>query len=630
MSGRQKALLLVSGMGGAGYAAWKTLFPWIGDDIKTIRVFLEVLKRIGENFSKGRTVLDMFEENVVKLPKKTFIIFEDRQYSYEFVDTMANKVANLAASWNLPRDSSVAMMIENEPAFVWTFLGLQKAGLVGAFINYHLKAHPLIHSIKVSDAPVLIIGSGDGHLESIQEILNDLPDIKIYVQGKRQTDLPSKFVAMDDVLLRTLPVALSKVHREGTTLRSPVCYIYTSGTTGLPKPAIINNSKAMSSSVYWQAFGYNENDIGYAVTPLYHSASTTLCLFNTIERGATIVLRRKFSARHYWEDVRKYKVTVIQYIGELCRYLLRVPKNDLDGVHNVRVAFGNGLRIDIWEEFKTRFKIPRIVEFFGATEGTGSFLNATGKVGAIGRMSPFMKATVFRDKSFQINFIQFDTRSEKPIRDKNGRCIHIKPGEVGLVICGVNEEFYSGFYKGSKEMNEKKFIRDVFEEGDRWFSFGDLIYLDENYNVYFRDRTGDTFRWKSENVSTAEVADVMSRIPFIRDVNVYGVTIPGEDGRAGMAAILLKNKTDKITDDKLRTIYSVCEKELPNYARPVFLRFMSNFIVTQTMKNRKVELVEEGYDLGKVKDPLYFIDSKNKTYSPLSLENFQIVMSSKL
>ncbi|XP_062568232.1 long-chain fatty acid transport protein 6-like [Saccostrea cucullata] len=253
MSGRQKALLLVSGMGGAGYAAWKTLFPWIGDDIKTIRVFLEVLKRIGENFSKGRTVLDMFEENVVKLPKKTFIIFEDRQYSYEFVDTMANKVANLAASWNLPRDSSVAMMIENEPAFVWTFLGLQKAGLVGAFINYHLKAHPLIHSIKVSDAPVLIIGSGDGHLESIQEILNDLPDIKIYVQGKRQTDLPSKFVAMDDVLLRTLPVALSKVHREGTTLRSPVCYIYTSGTTGLPKPAIINNSKAMSSSVYWQA-----------------------------------------------------------------------------------------------------------------------------------------------------------------------------------------------------------------------------------------------------------------------------------------------------------------------------------------------------------------------------------------
>ncbi|XP_061172698.1 long-chain fatty acid transport protein 6-like [Saccostrea echinata] len=628
MSKQQKAILIASGLVGTGYAAWKTWFPWIGDDIQTIQATLKALKKIGQHISQMRTVLDMFEDDVTRVPNKTFIIFEDRQYSYEFVDSMANKVANLAASWNLPRDTPVAMMIENEPAFVWTFIGLWKAGLIGALINYHLKAHPLIHSIKVSEAPVLIIGSGDDHLRSIEEILNDIPNIKIYVQGKRQIDLPSNLLSMDEVLLWTLPVPLCKVHREGTTMRSPILYIYTSGTTGLPKPAIVNNAKAVIASAYWQAFDYTENDIVYVVAPLYHSVSLALCLFNTIERGATIVLRRKFSARHYWEDVRKHKVTVIQYIGELCRYLLRVPENDLDGVHNVRMAVGNGLRIDIWEEFKTRFKIPRIVEIFGATEGSGALLNVTGKVGAVGRMSPFMKAVIFRNKNSQMHFIKFDNRTEEPIRDQNGKCIMIKPGEIGLVISGFNEEFYSGFYKGSKEMNEKKLIRNVFEKGDRWFSFGDLIYLDENYNVYFRDRTGDTFRWKGENVSTTEVADIISRIPFICDVNVFGVSIPGEDGRAGMAAIILKE--NQITADKLRTIYSVCEKELPVYARPLFLRFMPEFIVTQTMKNRKVELVEEGYDMEKVKDPLYFIDTKNKTYSLLTLENYQGALSSKL
>lgn len=630
MSKKQKAALAATGIAGASLVAWKAFFPWVGDDIKTIRAISKALKMIGKNIMEGRTGLKMLEENVARFPKKTFIIFEDRHFSYEYVDAMSNRVANLAITWDLPLHTPVAMMIENEPAFLWTFFGLRKAGLSAAFINFHLKGNPLVHSLKVSEAPVLIIGQGDEHLQSLQEIMSELPDMKKYVMGSQQAYLPPEFIAMDEILLRTLPVPLSSACRGEQSLLDPVCYIYTSGTTGLPKPAIINQAKAIGVSSFWQCFDFNENDIAYAVTPLYHSASFLVCVYNSLDRGATVVLRRKFSARHYWEDVRKHKVTVIQYIGELCRYLLRVPKSDLDGVHNVRVAFGNGLRVDIWEEFKNRFKIPRIVEFFGATEGTGSFINLTNTVGAVGRLSPLMRATIYRDSNFQTHFLKFDNSTEKPVRDKNGLCIPIKPGEVGLVISSVNEQLYTGFYKGPKEMNEKKFVRDVFKKGDRFFSFGDLVYLDKNYNIYFRDRTGDTFRWKSENVSTSEVANVIGRIPCIRDVNVYGVTIPGEDGRAGMAAIMLKHEDNQITDDKLRTIYSVCQKELPVYARPLFIRFMSEFIITQTMKNRKVELVEEGYDLQKVDDPIYFYDSKNKTYSPLTRTNYEGVLSSKL
>lgn len=630
MSKKQKAALAATGLAGASLVAWKALFPWIGDDIKTIRALSKALEMGGKNVMAGRTGLKMLEENVARFPKKTFIIFEDRHYSYEFVDAMANKVANLAMTWGLPHHTPVAMMVENEPAFLWTFFGLRKAGLSAALINYHLKGHPLIHSLKVCDAPILIIGQGDEHFRSLQEVQSELPDMKKYVMGTQQSDLPPDFIAMDEILLRIPPVPLSQACRGEQSLLDPVCYIYTSGTTGLPKPAIVNQAKSIAAAAFWHCFDFNENDIAYAVTPLYHSASLMVCVYNTLERGATVVLRRKFSARHYWEDVRKHRVTVIQYIGELCRYLLRVPKSDLDGVHNVRVAFGNGLRVDIWEEFKNRFRIPNIVEFFGATEGTGSFVNVTNTVGAIGRLSPLMKATVFRNAGFQTHFLKFDNSTEKPIRDKDGLCIPIKPGEIGLVISSVNEQLYTGFYKGPKEMNEKKFVRDVFKKGDRYFSFGDLVYLDKNYNVFFRDRTGDTFRWKSENVSTSEVADVIARIPSIRDVNVYGVTIPGEDGRAGMAAIILKQEDNQITDEKLRTIYSVCQKELPVYARPLFIRFMSEFIVTQTMKNRKVELVDEGYDLQKVNDPLYFYDSKNKTYSPLTRANYESILSSKL
>lgn len=626
-TGKEIAVGALAGTATTALVAWRTLFPYIGDDIRTLYRTRPYTRSIIGGIMSGKFLVDVYEEKVARDPKKTCIIHEDRSYSYELVDAMANRVANVAMTWNLAPNDTVATMIYNEPAFVWTFLGLLKIGMADAFINYHLTAKPLLHSLNVSDAKVIIVGAGDELLESILEIRTDLPAVPIYVQGRGQADVPDGMLSFDDVIMRTLPTNICKSVRAHVNLMSPMCYIYTSGTTGLPKPAIINQAKASGTSKTYSLFDFCSNDVMYIVTPLYHSAAALLCLFNTFDTGATMVLRKKFSASHYFEDCRKYDVTIIQYIGELFRYILALPETPLDPVHKIRVAFGNGLRPDIWAEFQKRFNIPWIMEFFGATEGTGALLNVTNKVGACGRLSPLMRWAslgTFQD----VHIIKYDAIEEEPIRDKNGHCISVKPGEHGLFIAPIPET-YIGFYKGDQKLNEKKILRNVFRDGDRYFSFGDLLFLDTDYYVYFRDRVGDTFRWKGENVSTREVCDVISTMEFVQDVNVYGVTIPGTEGRAGMAAICTKGNVD-VTSGMLQSLYQLCQKNLPSYARPIFLRFQKDFIVTQTMKHRKIELVQDGYDLTKVSDPLFYMDNEGKSYTPLSHSAVERIIHSKL
>ncbi|XP_062581210.1 long-chain fatty acid transport protein 2-like [Saccostrea cucullata] len=627
MVGRDGLMAAVAGGLGGGVLAWKAFYPSLVDDIRTIRRIRKPQELTTRDVTSRRLVIDMFEETSRLHPERVFVVFEDKIYTYSMINSMASRVANIVARWNLSIGDAVAMMIYNSPEFLWTFLGLLKLGLAGAFINYHLQEEPLIHSLTASQTKYLIVGKGPELLDTIKSVSDKLPaDFKIFVSGATADSLPDKFTSFDEQMMQSLPVAVCKSTREKVTLRSPVCYIYTSGTTGLPKPAIINQAKAIRQTHGYRAIDFTQQDVTYVVTPLYHSAATCVGVFNTIGEGATIVLRRKFSASHYWEDVRKYKVTVIQYIGELCRYLLRQPKNPLDGVHCVRAAFGNGLRSDIWREFKTRFNIPQIYEFFGATEGTAILLNCCNKVGALGRWSPLIRWMNGKGKGFCI--VKFDPITNKPIRGKEGKCVLINPGETGLLLA-VMPPNTNKIYLGTKEMDDKKIVRDVLENGDTFFNFGDSVYLDFDYYVYFRDRIGDTFRWKGENVSTTEVAHVMTQLNFIHDVNVYGIPISGSDGKAGMAAVQLEDG-HLMTDETLKKLYEHVFKHLPHYARPIFIRVVAEFVTTQTMKHRKLELVEEGFNVDLIKDPLFVINHKSKTYDRLNSSNIGTIVTSRL
>ncbi|XP_078283610.1 long-chain fatty acid transport protein 2-like isoform X2 [Rhinoraja longicauda] len=391
-------------------------------------------------------------------------------------------------------------------------------------------------------------------------------------------------------------------------------------SAGLPKAAIINHLRAHRMASFVTGCGFCSSDILYITLPLYHSSGSLLGIGSCISAGATAVLRRKFSASQFWDDCRKHNVTVIQYIGELLRYLCNVPKKNNDRDHTVRVALGNGARADVWKEFLNRFGNIRICEFYGATEGNVGFMNYGGKIGAAGKVNFFTKMLL------PFHLVKYDAEIEAPVRDANGYCIKVPTGEVGLLLGEITPKTPFIGYVGNTTLTEKKHLRDVFRKGDVYFNSGDLMMLDHDNFIYFQDRIGDTYRWKGENVSTVEVADVLSMLDFVQNVCVYGVTVPGHEGRIGMAAIQLHPEVDMDGEQ----LYERVVDDLPVYARPRFLRIQKAIETTGTFKYYKVTLVKEGFNPDVVQDSLFILDDKKKAYVPMDQEIYQTVISNQI
>jgi fatty-acyl-CoA synthase len=380
------------------------------------------------------------------------------------------------------------------------------------------------------------------------------------------------------------------------TAKDPALLIYTSGTTGLPKAARISHMRAQ---LYMRAFagatGAVETDIIYVALPLYHATGGLCATGAALLNGGCVVLKRKFSASQFWPDVVAERCTMFVYIGELCRYLVNQPPQEDESRHRLRMAFGNGLSADVWREMRLRFRIPQVLEFYGSTEGNVSMFNFDGREGAIGRAPRWLR------KKVNARLVQFDIEAEEPVRGPSGFGVECGPGQIGECVGKINlsdaRTAFSGYL--DKAASEKKILRNLFEPGDAWFRTGDLMRQDSEGYFYFIDRIGDTFRWKGENVSTTEVAARLQTAPGVLEANVYGVTIPGADGRAGMAGLVVGPEFDiKVFGDHV-------EQELPSYAQPVFVRILPTIETTGTFKYRKVDLVREGYDLGQVRTPLY-------------------------
>ena len=400
--------------------------------------------------------------------------------------------------------------------------------------------------------------------------------------------------------------------RAGVTCKDRAFYIFTSGTTGLPKAANITHLRMLFMMYgFAGALDSGPRDRMYDVLPLYHSAGGICAVGVALTAGGSLVLRRKLSVHEFWNDCFRYKPTCFQYIGELCRYLLNAPPGAHERDHALRVITGNGLRPEIWSAFQQRFAIPKIIEFYGATEGNVSLLNYDGKVGAVGRVPSYMRRLV------TTRIVRFDIEREMPIRGADGFCIECAPGEVGEAIGQITDEpgkTFDGYTQAAD--TQKKVLRDVFEKGDAWFRTGDLMRHDELGYFYFVDRIGDTFRWKGENVATSEVSEALGVVPGIQEANVYGVAVPGQDGRAGMAALVVGPGFD------VATLAQKLAGNLAPYARPVFLRLQPEMEITGTFKQRKVELVKEGFDPNTIRDPIYWLDPATERYEPLDAARY--------
>ncbi len=559
------------------------------------------------------TIVDIIQSQARETPDATAFYYLDSNMSYAALDAAADRIAHWARQSGVQQGHAVALLMENRPDYVACWLGLLKAGAIAALINTNLRGNALAHSIAISGARHVIVGNelADAYLEAAPQIE---PRPAGWSAGGRAEGLED----LDAAVLPNTPA--DPGWRHGITCKDKAFYIYTSGTTGLPKASNFTHLR-MLFMMHGFAGGLNAkpSDRLYNVLPLYHSAGGVCALGPALLTGGSVILKRKFSVHEFWEDVHRYEATLFQYIGELCRYLLNAPASRYEHEHKIRAITGNGLRPEIWKNFQQRFAIPKIVEFYGATEGNVSMLNYDGTVGAVGRIPSYMRGI------FATRIVKFDIEHETPVRGWDGRCIECKPNEAGEVIGKISSEpgrTFDGYTR--KEDTEKKVLRDVFEEGDSWFRTGDLMRRDEHGYFFFVDRIGDTFRWKGENVATSEVSEALSVLPGVKEANVYGVAVPGMDGRAGMAALVTAPGFD------IAGLADGLAGNLPAYARPVFVRLLPEIEITGTFKQRKVELVKAGFDLSAFRDPIYWLDPETKQYAPLTREKYAAIISGQV
>ena len=550
--------------------------------------------------AQAYTVGDRFAEAAVTHAGRTFILFEDQRITYADFNAAANRVAHAARQAGLRRGHAAALLMHNRPEFIAAWAGLAKLGVTAALVNTQLRGQALRHAIATAGARTLIAGSEClDNVESAGERLVDT----LLVRGEPTGDTTE----FDATLARMPADDPDPAWRDGLVAGDDLFYVSTSGTTGLPKAARLSHMRYLGVGDGMSAVaGYEADDAIACTLPLYHGAGGMVVVSCALARGGAIALFRRFSASRFWDDVRRHRVTGWQYIGEMCRYLVNQPPTPRDRDHCLRVMMGAGLGPTTWAAFQERFAVPRILEGWSSTEANTSLINVDGRVGSCGRI-PFRERHNGR-------LIRWDPDTETHPRDEKGFCIECAPGEVGEFIGMIPNLPNSGAgrFEGytSAADTERKILRGVFQAGDAWYRSGDLLHHDADDYFYFVDRIGDTFRWKSENVSTQEVADALAGFPGVESANVYGVVVPGTEGRAGMAALVL-TAPDAFDG---RAFWAWTAERLPAYAAPVYVRLVRQADVTTTFKLRKIDLQRDGYDPARVSDPLWVRDDAARTY----------------
>jgi fatty-acyl-CoA synthase len=567
----------------------------------------------------ARTLPVAIEALAARFGDAPALLSEREGFGFRTFAERINRYARWALEQGVAPGETVALMMANRPEYLAVWLGITRVGGVVALLNTNLRGAALAHCIAAVGPRHAIVGADLG--EAFRTAMPHLAE-----PPRLWTIAAPGAFAMPEGALdagRYPGTPLTPAEARPVTLGDRALCIYTSGTTGLPKAANVSHRRLMDWG-HWFAglVGTTPGDRMYDCLPLYHSVGGVVAPMAALLGGGAVVIAEKFSASRFWDDIVRWDCTLFQYIGELARYLLAAPPGAAEGRHRLRLACGNGLSAEVWEAFQQRFKVPKILEFYAATEGSFSLYNIEGRPGAIGRVPPFLA------HRFAAAIVKYDADAGAPVRDGEGRCIRCAPGEIGEAIGRLSggEAAGAGRFEGytSAAETEKKVLRDVFAPGDSWFRTGDLMRRDAAGFFYFADRIGDTFRWKGENVATAEVAAAIAACPGIAEAAVYGVAVPGADGRAGMAAIVPAEGFD------LAVLRAHLAASLPAYARPLFLRLCRDIPRTETFKPKKQALANEGFDPAAVSDPLYIDDDATGTYLLLDAARFGAIAKGEM
>ncbi len=521
----------------------------------------------------GNTLPGLLDGLAAEHGDRPALLGEGEALSYRDLAARVRQIAGWTVAQGLA-GQTVCLLMPNRPDYVAHWLGLTRAGCTVALLNTQIRGDALLHSIHAAGSSALV--AADGLLPvGLPASVRVWPPVGA---GQHAAPLPALPAPSDRALL-----------------------IYTSGTTGLPKAAVLTHARVVEWS-FWFAgmIDTQPDDRLYDCLPLYHSVGGVVAVGAMLVKGGSVLIRERFSASRFWDDVTDGGCTVFQYIGELCRYLLAAPPHPRQRAHRLRLACGNGLAADCWAPLQHRFGIPHILEFYAATEGNVSLYNVEAKPGAIGRVPSFLA------HRFPVSLVRCDTESGEPIRGADGFCQRCGPDEPGEALGRITaSRSFDGYT--DRSASGGKLLRDVFAAGDTWFRTGDLMRRDAAGYYYFLDRLGDTFRWKAENVSTTEVAAALRACPGVLDAVVYGVRLPGQEGRAGMAAVT--------GGPDLAVVRQHLGQALPTYAQPLFLRQCATLDATGTFKLVKTTLAAQGYAASP--DPVWFNDHPAGRFVPV-------------
>ena len=555
-----------------------------------------------------RLFADIVEDWAARQPDHPALLSDLETFSYRDLNERINRYARWALSAGIGKGDTVCLFMPGQPDYLAAWLGITRVGGVAALINTKLVGSSLAHCIDVAAAGHLIVGQDLATaFEQVLPLLKRAPTVWRQRGTSGETGLDAALAALDGG-------PLTSSERREVSIDDRALLIYTSGTTGLPKAASISHRRILNWGGWFAGLtDAMPEDRLFNCLPLFHSVGGVVAPCSMLTAGASVVLSEKFSVGSFWRDVVRWDCTLFQYIGELCRYLLKAPVSEFESRHRLRLACGNGLRGDIWEAFQSRFSVPQVLEFYAATEGNFSLYNVEGKPGSIGRIPPLLA------HRFPAAIVRVDAELGAPIRDADGLCVACGRGEVGEAIGRIGTAGDAGGrfegYTNAAE-TEKKILRDVFAKGDAWFRTGDLMTLDGAGFFHFVDRVGDTFRWKGENVATSEINEAILDCPGVIDATTFGVAVPGADGRAGMAAIV----TD--ASFNLAEFKDHLARRLPLYACPVFVRLSAALDNTETFKQKKQDLVRAGFDPRQVADPLFFRDPKSGDFRSLDADDY--------
>jgi fatty-acyl-CoA synthase len=564
---------------------------------------LELTASIPRN--RNRVFSTLIEDLAVRSGDEPALLSDRECLTYRGLVERSNQYARWALDQSVAKGEAVCLLMTNRPEYFAIWLGVTSVGGVVALLNTNLVGPSLAHCIHIVSPKHLIVAD-----EFVDALTTALPNLtvspKIWTHGSEH----ASYQRIDIEIERHPDDMLSREERRSLTIDDRALYIFTSGTTGLPKAANISHARILQWSFWFAGMMRSEQtDRTYNCLPMYHSIGGVLVPGAALVGGGAVVIREKFSASQFWSDVIRWDCTVFQYIGELCRYLLHAEPSPEERNHRIRMACGNGLAAEVWDGFKDRFQIPQILEFYAATEGGVSLFNVEGKRGAIGHIPAYLA------HRFAPALVQFDVEKNQPIRNQQGFCIRCGPNEVGEAISKIVDDPSSvgSRFEGytNKQASDDKILRSVFEPSDAWVRTGDLMRKDEKGFFYFVDRIGDTFRWKGENVATSEVSEAICAFPGVKHANVYGVAIPGTEGKGGMAALVTEHEID------LTAFRKHLASRLPSYARPLFLRMRDDVEVTGTFKYSKTDLVRQGFDPIATTDVIYFDNPESEKFLQL-------------